>query len=70
MTNDDLAQAVAINSAIEKLSSIVENKGEPMGLSLGMGTPITIEQSSPLYSYFVTGIEEELNRLKELFRNM
>ena len=38
MTNEDLAQAVAINSAIEKLSSIVENKGEPMGLFLGMGT--------------------------------
>lgn len=68
MTQDQLAQAVAISSAIEKLESIVSSKGEPMGLSLGMGTPITIGQESPLYNYFVTGIEEELDRLRELFR--
>ena len=70
MTENQLSEAVAIHSAIEKLKSLVENKGEPMGLSLGMGTPITISHESPLYEYFIDGIKEELDRLQSAFESL
>ena len=69
MTEELLSQAVKLKSRIDAISRMLgEDKGRnPLNITMGMGTPLVIERDTNMYQFFITGLQEELDRLKNEF---
>ena len=72
MKKEELSQANKVYSRIEILERVLEeNRGRnPINITIGMGSPLTLECDTELYNFFITGLYEELDRLHEVFRQL
>lgn len=72
MTEELLAKAVKIKNRIDILERMLgEDKGKnPINLTIGMGGVLTVERDTNMYNFFLEGLQEELNRLKNEFEQL
>ena len=69
MTEELLRKANIIKNRIDILDRMLgEDKGRnPLNITMGMGTVLTIERDTNMYNFFLQGLQEELDRLREEF---
>ena len=72
MTEELLSQATKIKNRIDILERMLgEDKGRnPLNITMGMGTTLVVERDTNMYNFFLEGLQEELDRLKNDFEQL